>query len=320
MTGYDIYEVLGVQKPHEFFSPYWRRKSWKWHSRLLPLLHFGQNDVCPPDVFVNLRVLWNKALTSLDKKSATHETMDHYPTYHMLPKLSRWILFRLVPRWMYPRWFHANIELRTVYLNQAMEDEIQTILSQGTVTAIHLVVLGGGYDTRSIRMLLRYPQVTKAWELDLKPVAESKQKLVKRLYQQLPQLAHVENSLNILHVDLNDLDQLETALTLITRDQSVSTHTIILTEAVLMYLDDGIPSKILQICLKRFGPRVSWLFVDRFKESTKDESESSRRDIITVAQQPWNEYSALNGWQVVNWLIKPGGTRHMGIARPQSIV
>ncbi len=194
-----------------------------------------------------------------------------------------------------------------------MDEEIQSILRRDKAASIQIVVLGGGYDTRSIRTLIRYPQVTRAWELDLKPVVDSKRKLIQRLYCQCPLLAgqSVQTELRFLDVDLNDLDQLDAALAQIVQGQtSAATHTILLTEAVLMYLNEGIPSKILQRCLKRFGPKVSWLFVDRLKDVPNVVSED-----LVLSRKAATEYFASDGWEIVDWLLKPGGTRHLGVAR-----
>ena len=155
----EIYDILNVQPPSPCLFPGLKRLSWKLHSRLLPLLHFGQGEDCPPDVFVNLRVLWNKALSSLDTRSSANEKTFGYPTFHQLPVLSRWILLKLIPVRLYPRWMHANIELRTVFLNKAVDKEISEVLGKGQVAGIELVILGGGYDTRGTRMLMQYTDV-----------------------------------------------------------------------------------------------------------------------------------------------------------------
>lgn len=355
----DIYDILQVQPASPCPFPRWKRWSWKWHSRLLPLLHFGPGNSArpPPDVFVNLRVLWNKALTSIDPKSPAYEAADHFPTFHLLPHISRWILFRGIPplRRLYPRWFHANIELRTVYLNRAIETEVQHIIADhrkqnnpvSSPLSIELIILGGGYDTRSVRTLFRYPQVvTRVWELDFESVVESKQTMLQQsLYRQVPELmasTGEEDTIRFQAVDLNDLERVESILAQISREQKASatatktkdttTHTIILTEAVLMYLEDGVPPQILQLCLKHFDPtHLSWIFVDRLKGmngysgsrtknnkngSTKNNNKNSYEDELASSRTMATDYLASIGWQLVDLLIKPGATRHMGVARP----
>jgi O-methyltransferase involved in polyketide biosynthesis len=209
---------------------------------------------------------------------------------------------------------HANIELRTVYLNQAMQSEIDRIVARGDATAIELVILGGGYDTRAIRTMMQYPEVERAWELDLKNVVASKEKLLYQMYKQLPELASRDLSLRLLAVDLNNLEQVYAALEQISLAQKKKTHIIIITEAVLMYLDDGIPIKILDICREKFQPNLSWLFVDNLKVVP-----SGRNDILSASKLAASNYFSTKGWHVVEWLIKPGATRHMGILRPDAL-
>ncbi len=149
-----IYHKLGVRLPHdstkvlktgfgiEFPLARW---SWKIHGRLLPLLHFFDKGR-PDDVFVNLRVLWCKLLISLDPRSIAYEgrrarhwaenqnsnvvgnslqamkDLQLYATYRMLPPYSiKWALRHLGLWRIFPRWMHANIELRIVYLQTALE-------------------------------------------------------------------------------------------------------------------------------------------------------------------------------------------------------
>ena len=151
-----IYHELGVKPPHnstKVVEPGFgiklplARWSWMLHGRFLPLLHFFERGR-PDDVFVNLRVLWCKLLISLDSTSLAYEgrnvvpptrrsTGNHknknvcasgaddnqlYATYRMLPPYSiKWAL-RYLGLWrIFPRWMHANIELRIVYLQTALE-------------------------------------------------------------------------------------------------------------------------------------------------------------------------------------------------------
>lgn len=310
-TDYDIYDILKVVPPSPCLFPRLKRLSWKLHGRLLPFLHFRQGKSCPPDVFVNLRVLWNKALTSLDLRSPANESEFGYPTYHLLPKISRWILFKATPIKLYPRWMHANIELRTVYLDMCMEREISEVLGRGEVAGIEVVILGGGYDTRSIKTLLRYPDVERVYELDLPQVVQSKEMLMKRMYEQLPEVASTQTSLQFLPVDLNDLDQVQAILHKISQVQLKGTHTIVVSEAVLLYLKDEIPMKLLNLCREIFRVNISWLLVDNLKEITKENGET-----LAESRRNAEDYMGKHGWQVIEWLIKPGATQHMGIIHP----
>lgn len=289
----DIFTVLNVA-PQTKWPKLLRRISWRTHGKILPLLHW-KDEARAQDVDVNLRVLWNKVITSLDKNSPAYEPEQW--TFDMLP-WSRWIL-RLVPIRFFPRWLHANIELRTVYLNMAVDREIDQVLPAGT--KIRIVTVGGGYDSRPTR-LLAWNRIQQAWELDLPHVTASKRTMLERLFQRrnipinAPQLAGV---------DLNDLDLVQTTLEDIAKeDKRNEWHTILVSEAVLMYLDEGVPSKVLTMCRSVFGRKgtVSLCFADRL-EGVPQEDEDVGRQFLSQA-----------GWKLVDWLPKPGRACHMGIA------
>lgn len=177
----DAYEILGIQPPNTnstlyrllIFGPKQeqrlKRRVWKLHGKLLPLFHIFEGDNYSPELFVNLRVLWNKAISSLDRNSPVYEgNQTSFWTYRMLPRSSRWIL-KAIPSRFFPRWYHANIELRTAYLNRAIAREIDKIRTKSN-KKIRLIVLGAGYDTRSIRLLLdesSCDRIDQAWEFDL---------------------------------------------------------------------------------------------------------------------------------------------------------
>jgi O-methyltransferase involved in polyketide biosynthesis len=119
---------------------------------------------------------------------------------------------------------------------------------------VRLVTLGAGYDTRSLRMLTD-GLVDEAWELDIATAAESKHAMLQRLQRRrqctLP---------TVIPSDLNDLEGLERTLQGILdgrndlssneRDNGDPWHTIFLTEGVMIYLDEGVPTKMLAICSK----------------------------------------------------------------------
>ena len=127
----EVYDILNVRPPSKklqnskIFSRF-KRFIWKMHGRLIPFLHFGSNS--PSETCVNLRVLWCKALSSVDPKSPVYER-PHFWTYNFLPKYSRWILW-ITPSCLFPRWFHANIELRTAFLKRAIDKVIIAQLQQ----------------------------------------------------------------------------------------------------------------------------------------------------------------------------------------------
>lgn len=293
----DIFTVLNVA-PQTNGPKLLRRISWRTHSKILPLLHW-KDEARAQDVDVNLRVLWNKVITSLDKNSPAYEPERW--TFDMLP-WSRWIL-RMIPTGLFPRWLHANIELRTVYLNMAVDREIEQVPAG---TKIRIVTVGGGYDSRPAR-LLASNIIQQAWELDLPNVAASKRAMLERLFQRrnIP-----INTPQLSGVDLNDLDLVQTTLENIAKDDKRNEwHTIVVSEAVLMYLDEGVPSKVLTVCRSVFGRKgtASFCFADRLEGVPQDgvpqEDEDAGRQFLSQA-----------GWKLVDWLPKPGRACHMGIA------
>ena len=297
----DIFTVLNVA-PQTKGLTLLRRISWRTHSKLLPLLHW-KDKARAQDVDVNLRVLWNKVITSLDKNSPAYEPERW--TFDMLP-WSRWIL-RMIPIRLFPRWLHANIELRTVYLNMAVDREIDQVRVPA-VRKIRIVTVGGGYDSRPTR-LLALNRVQQAWELDLPNVAASKRTMLERLFQRrnIP-----INAPQLSGVDLNDLDLVQTTLENIAKDDKQNEwHTIVVSEAVLMYLNEGVPRKILTMCRSAFGRKgtASFCFADRLEgvpqyDGVLQEEEAAGREFLAQA----------GGWKLVDWLSKPGRACHMGIA------
>jgi hypothetical protein len=288
----DIFAVLNVAPPTKGLTLL-RRISWRTHSSLLPLLHW-KDKARAQDVDVNLRVLWNKVITSLDKNSPAYEPERW--TFHMLP-WSRWIL-RMIPIRLFPRWLHANIELRTVYLNKAVDREIDQV---PVGTKIRIVTVGGGYDSRPSR-LLASNRIQQACELDLPNVVASKRIMLERLFQRrkIP-----TDAVQLSGVDLNDLDLVQTTLENIVKDDKRNEwHTIVVSEAVLMYLDEGVPSKILTVCRSVFGRKgpVSFCFADRL-EGVPQEDEDAGRQFLSQA-----------GCKLVDWLPKLGRACYMGMA------
>jgi hypothetical protein len=262
--NFNIYKSLGVPSPSKITAFGLNRSSWKLHGKILPFLHRRRNtsrrrtrgnegvssssssatpgniddemdgDVAAPvDVFVNLRVLWCKAISSFDYRSPAYEyhcsrngttnnstgsvkkRQSIYTTYNLLlssiisdrgDSSSRWSdtnMFGLFGCWAvkyfwwcFPRWMHANIELRTAFLQRSIQQEAEKIKMLATTPSsatrmsdeetreearkkVCLVVIGGGYDPRSVRWLDE-GLVDKVFDLDLPNVVKSKRQLLLR--------------------------------------------------------------------------------------------------------------------------------------------
>jgi hypothetical protein len=327
----DAYEILGVQAPntnstlsrvcnkifgteHEQSLKRW---VWKLHGKLLPVLHIWDGDYAP-ELFVNLRVLWNKALSSVDPKSPVYEG-NQFRTYIMLPRSSRWIL-RVIPARWFPRWYHANIELRTAYLNQAIDreiDRISTLEQSDSVSTrtkkVLLVVLGAGYDVRSIRLLIDQHRIEQAWEFDLPPVMEAKARMVQRR-KLLNRDPLGQNAIQFVGVDLNEPASFRSTLMEMgaKNNSDDGWYTIVVSEALFLYLQPDIPAKLLDICQEVFSSdAISLCFADRLKGIPNDQTRN---------REAGSDWFAKIGWTLIDWLPKDGATRHMGTARPRSSI
>jgi hypothetical protein len=426
-----IYRRLGVQPPHttgrvlrvglgiEFPIARW---AWKVHGRLLPLLHVFEERP-PGDVFVNLRVLWCKLLISLDpgspayegepsgkKRQDKHDDQQLYATYRMLPPYSiKWAL-RYLGMWrIFPRWMHANIELRVVYLQTALEkvlgsqhqknppkDEGATLpenaapsqnTKDGLVASdkrgyvndssesICVIVLGGGYDPRGATLSIRFGPlsnrrspharrfVQRVYELDLPKVVESKRRLLVRAafdvengtgtdtgddYNQCGSDTMYRNhGVRLEGVDLNDDAAVDRTLNKIRHDliamatelsnaASSTTgenqwHVVVISEAVLMYLEPGKTERIFEGVAERFrggcsGDHracfggASFVFADRLLRTTQNSTTtrpvtiSKTPDSIEREESEIRKWLRERGWELEELLLKPGSTRHLGIA------
>ena len=304
----DAYDILDVKRPSRFLAkskPLSRIKrfTWKLHGWLIPLLHgfSAPNEVC-----VNLRVLWNKALSAIDPSSPVYEH-PHFFTFRLLPKYSRWII-RTLPRWMFPRWYHANIELRTAFLNRAIDKVLSDIHhhAKPNDTKIRLILLGGGYDTKAIH-LLALQKVQQVWEFDLKEVVDFKRKLLSDRKLLVDSLS---TALQLIPIDLNqpeDFRRVMLDMTTRNDDNSDPWYTIVVAEAIFLYLRPDIPERLLQVCSDIFGAEnICLCFADRFIEiKSNTDKEVAKKWFSTI------------GWRLDDWLSKDGATRHMGIAYPK---
>lgn len=156
----------------------WKR-AWKIGRSVLPVLHrFDSSSL--PDSHLSLHCLWWKALAGNDRHSPVY---DDGLAYDLLPPFTRRLVGRSLIRF-YPRLHHANVELRTAYLDSRIDlirrgwptdtkhqiprDETQgdPALDSTTVSSspsssisfndsypsIRLISFGSGYDVRSIKL------------------------------------------------------------------------------------------------------------------------------------------------------------------------
>lgn len=288
-------------------APNWVWKiAWRGHGRLLPLLHIN-DQAKPKDADQSLKVLWNKAIVSIDKSSPGY---DQEWTYDLLPRPSRTLL--RIARPFLPRLHHANIEIRTVYLDQIIQQEIETYHNNEN-KHIRLVILGGGYDPRGARLLTEN-KVQQAFELDLAQVLAAKRQMLERLKMRRTKRGQSFRSPQLVAVDLNNhtalVQLLEELVQSPKNDDSqhdaASWHTIFVSEGVLIYIDD--PNEVLRLCANAInddkkGRTASLCFADRLAEVPGGDEVAGG---LAFSQA---------GWDLIEWKPKPGLARHMGLAR-----
>ena len=306
----EVSKRLGVRPPIEASKQTWQR-AWKTHKRALPILHAF--DKCKPtNSALNLACIWWKAMSGNDRSSPAY---DSGLSFDLLPSKSRFIVNKLFRRF-YPRLHHANVELRTAYLDKAVKDAVSSAQSRSNEKPfVRLISMGAGYDVRSIKLCAN-GVVDAAYELDLPEVIEAKQRLFERAKRRrndltdrlLPKqygidLSEVENVRSILRDILNS-----DVLFIDNGSAPNSVHTVILFEAVMIYLDENVPTDLLKMCADTLREHErcnssctsSLVFADRLENIPGG-------DIVTGRDVLENL-----GWNIVEWLPKPGLARHMG--------
>jgi O-methyltransferase involved in polyketide biosynthesis len=261
----------------------------------------------PPNSFLSLSCMWWKAMAANDVTSPVH---DNGLAYDLLPSYSRWIISPYLCK-LSPRLLHANIEIRTAFLDRAVTQIAAAAAISNKKKKIRLITLGGGYDTRSIKLLER-GVIQEAVELDLPAVVQAKQQLLqsKRFQSRRRQRQQQEHSVSLptcYGVDLNQVPQVRKILKELFAqdDDDDSTVTIYLFEGVFLYLNPGIPMALLQLCSSQKGNN-SWLcLVDRLEGFVGDDRN----------QQMARQVLAKSNWELDKYSPKPGATRHMVVAR-----
>ena len=144
----DMPLVADVGAPAPWQAPRWVWSyAWRLHERMLPLLH-RWDRAAPADTCVNLIVVWLKAIAG---NRGLEGTSDGGAAFAMLPHFTRLVVASPLA-YLYPRLHHANIAVRTAYLDREVERELRA--AGGEPTSV--VVLGAGFDTRALRFGAAY--------------------------------------------------------------------------------------------------------------------------------------------------------------------
>jgi len=108
----DAAKEVGVRAVLDAPKKKWKR-AWVTFRTLLPILHLFDR-FRTPESSLNRACLWWKAIAGNDEESPA---FDNGLAYDILPPGTRIIVGRRVVRY-YPRLHHANVEIRTAYLNR----------------------------------------------------------------------------------------------------------------------------------------------------------------------------------------------------------
>jgi O-methyltransferase involved in polyketide biosynthesis len=218
-------------------------------------------------------------------------------SYVLLPSSTRWVAKLKA---FFPPLHHSNIELRTVFL-----DNRTAAAAEAASGKTRLVILGAGYDLRSLRFL-ENGLVEEAFELDLGQVIEAKNVLLssQRFKDRRPNCRLPK----AVAVDLNDIENTRKVLTSLLRESSddgSNTFTIFLLEGILVHLQRGSSSQVLRLlrscCESKSGCLI---FADRI-EGVANRSLDLGRTILAEA-----------GWNLTEFLASPTKTPHFGMAIP----
>jgi Leucine carboxyl methyltransferase len=305
LSALDAAAAVGVHPPASNVSA----RRWKWAYMIqkyaTPLLHLFDRYK-PPNSSLNVYCMWWKALSGNDKSSPV---FDNELSYDLLPRVSRQII-----KWfakLFPRLHHANVEIRTAFLDQAISNcVIEERSRSDDPVRFRLVTFGAGYDIRSIKLKER-GLIDEAIELDLPNVVDAKQLLLlsNRFKRRRPTTTQLHLPKQLYRVDLNNVTSVQNILDEILSVQSsngVRYHTIFVFEAVLIYLNDGIPHSLLKACsnsLRNNKVDGSLCFADRLENVPGGNYSLAMNEMSTT------------GWSLVQWLPKPGLARHMGRAK-----
>jgi len=311
-TPQQVAELVGVKPSLDASKQTWKR-AWVLQKRALPFLHFSErfSRYKVVDSSLNLACLWWKALSGNDRLSLAY---DDGLSFDLLPKFTRYIVHpKLVRR--YPRLHHANVEIRTVFLDASVKEliQFQSSHSSNVKLQFRLISMGAGYDIRSVK-LLTSGLIQQAYEIDLPEVVQAKQLLLQRLQKRRNHLTK-EHFPTLMGVDLNHVQDLKqilldilTSSTDEEENEDVIWHNIFLFEGVMIYLNDGIPSQLLHTCssvMKEVSssfqndPNASLCLADRMENVPGGDETLGKVELST------------NGWDLVTWLPKPGLARHM---------
>ena len=295
-------------------DPPWKAPRWVWAfvwrsgKRSLKLLH-RRDDCAPTDTNVNLMVCWLKAIGGNHWRGID----DSGLSYDLLPPVTRRIVSKPLAS-LYPLLHHQNVLLRSAYLDKL----VTTALDDGSSNADVVVVLGAGFDLRSLRLSSRGAERARWVEVDLPHVIQQRSRLLSRLASRRPQLAPRIDALTQLPANLTVQNEMRQALRTALRPaggprRARGGHAVFVVEALMIYLPPEAGEALLRACVDEAAAagarRATLCFADRLP-NVKGCSVHDASAMLKGAGLRNDEGA---------WLPKPGLARHMGTAEWRGI-
>jgi hypothetical protein len=203
--------------------------------------------------------------------------------YALLPRGARLLVAPPLRR-LYPKLHHQNIRLRAKFLDDAVRGELRRCDDD-----VAVVALGAGFDGRAARAVAGRGPRARAADVDLPAVIAQKRGVLSRTGG---------SGAELIACDLAG-DGVAAALA---RAIANRTAVIFVIEALMIYLDPEAAARLLDACCGVSSASVSLCFADRLRMEGVDEAAAA----LVLADR---------GFDLVQYIPKPGLARHMGVAR-----
>jgi hypothetical protein len=296
---------LGVAPP--LTAPRWVwQTAWNVGRSAMPVLH-RWDDCAPTDTNVNLWVCWLKAIAGNGRRGGA----DGGLAYDLLPPGTRRVVCRPLAR-LYPRLHHQNVAMRTAFLDQAVERELERTPARTPRAPATVVSLGAGFDVRALRLGSELAAEARWVEIDLPHVVEQKRRLYRRLGRRRPHLADRIDGIAHHAANLTLADKARSALrSSLARGtgEEGGAPVIFVVEALLIYLPTAAAAALLAMCADEAreagATSVAVCFADRLPGvpgCAYADAQAALREAGLALDEP-------------SYLPKPGLARHMGVAR-----